>query len=242
MGGGLGAGLPPLTDEQRTRLATAYDGRDHREEAFVALLENARAVAGLEPHDQPGPEPAPPDVDALMASPGEHRGELCRIAGVIQQKSPLPWPYEEVREWWLRAGSGPPVVVYVVGMTAEEEVPFKIGRRVSIIARFYKRTTSLARDGRTRDYAAFVGAHPRLPGGRGDVTSSLPVIFALVGLGAGGGLLVLLLVLAARRSRGPASMRTVATGDPRGLDAEAPLPDDPSEALAELRRRAEAEE
>ena len=74
------------------------------------------------------------------------------------------------------------------------------------------------------------------------MASSLPLVFALVVLGAGGGLLVLLLVLATRRSRGRVPMRTVATGDPRGLDAEAPLPDDPSEALAELRRRAEAEE
>ena len=73
--------VPPLTDEQRVRLETAYDGRDHQEEAFVALLDNVRSVGDDDLVR------LRPDPDRLVAEPEAFRGDLCRLVGRIEQKT-----------------------------------------------------------------------------------------------------------------------------------------------------------
>ena len=233
--------IPPLTEGQRTRQATAFDGRDHREEAFAALLENARAW----------PEGVGdaavrlnPDIRIMISSPDNYRGDLCRIVGVIQQHTPLQRPWEGVSEWFVRDDAGRPIIVYITGLTGGEDA-FRDGRRVIVYARFYKRIDAEARDGQVHRYAAFVGAHPRLmdvsPRGFGGFSGVFALaILVIVGLAV---VLIALLVLARRQGS-----RRIAARRFRPLDADAsavddggPLPDDSADALAELKRRAEAD-
>lgn len=232
-------GVPPLTDGQVGRLETAHDGRDHQEEAFVALVENARTFSG----EGPGLVGSAavrlaPDCDALLADPDAHRGDLCRLSGVVQQVTPLARPHEAATECFVRDAAGRPLLVYIVGLSPEDRDVFAPGRDIALYARFYKRVDAEARDGAMRRYPAFVGARPWRPTPRDAATSVLPVVAALVlGLGA----VFLLLLLLTRRQRRTLPVRRARPSpdeEPAELDDQPPLPDDPTEALAELKRRA----
>jgi len=234
--------IPPLTEDQRIRISTAYDGRDHREEAFAALLENAAAWSegvGDAPVRLSG------DIDAMIAAPDDYRGELYRIVGAIQQRTRLDGPWEGVWEWFVRGDSGRPLIVYVTGLMPEDDVHFRDGRRVLICARYYKRVDAVARDGQLHSYAAFVGAHPSLASAASD-TSACSVVLALAVLLVVGLVVALVLVfVVARRQRSRRPARRAlpdAEGDAMAVDDGGPLPDDPAEALAELKRRAEADQ
>jgi len=235
--------IPPLTEDQYIRLSTAYDGRDHREEAFAALLENAEAWSegvGDAPVRLSG------DIYAMIAAPDEYRGELYRIVGAIQQRTRLDGPWEGVWEWFVRDDSGRPLIVYVTGLMPEDDVHFRDGRRVLIYARYYKRVDAVARDGQLRSYAAFVGAHPSPASTAASGASSFSIVLALAVLLLVGLIVVLVLVfVVARRQRSRRPARRAlpgAEGDAMAVDDGGPLPDDPAEALAELKRRAEADQ
>lgn len=229
------AAVEPLTADQRIRLQTAYDGRDHQEEAFVALLENVEAWtpglgdAAIRLH---------PDLEAMMADPDAFRGDLCRITGTIQQRTPLGRPYTGVAEWFLRDEGERPFLVFVsdLGLEKSSGEVFADGNRVRIVARFYKRLDALARDGTVHVYPAFVGRFPRTLmaadaawGGLWAVAGPVTVMLVVF---------VILLVYARRGGRSRPH-RVPLAGE---LPTHGPenLPDDPAEALAELRRRAEA--
>ncbi|MHC4990525.1 MAG: hypothetical protein ACYTGC_06050, partial [Planctomycetota bacterium] len=164
---GLLAGAPPLSPEQETRLATARDGRDHQDEAFVALVEHVRSW----PEDLGDAAiRIRPDYDAMLEAPAAFRGDLCRVRGAIQQRNTLRAPDPQVTAWFLRTDDGRPLLVYVVDAPATSDT-FRDGQVVTIDARFYKRVELTARDGRSRSYPAFVGAFPRhVPaGGAADI-------------------------------------------------------------------------
>jgi hypothetical protein len=225
------AAIPPLTDDERARVATAADGRDARDEAFAALVENvSRWTPGAAaPALQPDP-----DLDSMLAEPAAHRGRLCRVAGSIQQQTPLAYPYEDVGEWVVRDVAGRPILVYVCGLAPDHG--FRVGRQVVIPARFYKRVDAVALDGRLHRYPAFIGAFPR-PAAADEGwarlwTVTVPVAIMLV--------VFLLLLLYARRGQGP-MRRRAATAGPWADHRDERLPEDPAEALAELRRQAETD-
>jgi hypothetical protein len=235
--------IAPLTEDQRVRISTAYDGRDHREEAFAALLENAAAWS-----EGVGDAPVrlSTDIEAMIADPDEYRGELYRIVGALQQRTRLDRPWQGVWEWFVRDDSGRPVIVYVTGLMPEDEAHFRDGRRVLIYARYYKRIDAVARDGQLRSYAAFVGAHPSPASGAASDASAFSVVLALAALVLVGLVVVLVLVfVAARRQRSRRPARRALPGaeaEATAVDDGGPLPDDPAEALAELRRRAETDQ
>ena len=235
--------IPPLTEDQRIRLSTAYDGRDHPEEAFAALLENAAALSEGVGY---APVRLAADIDAMIADPDAYRGDLCRIVGTIQQRTRLDGPWAGIREWFVRNDSGRPVIVYVTEFVPEDESRFRDGRRVLIYARYYKRIDAVARDGQLRSYAAFVGAHPSPASGASSGTSSFSMVLALAVLVLVGLVVVLVLVfVAARRQRSRRPVRRALPGteaEATAVDDGGALPDDPAEALAELRRRAEADQ
>ena len=225
----LGA-VPPLTDDVRARLAGAIDGGEDHADAFGALVENiGRWTPGLgDARVRPDP-----DLDRVQADPAAYRGELFRIAGILDQLSWLPTPHAAIAEWFVRDEAGRPILVYVYGLSSDHE--FQPGQPVTLPARFYKNVADTARDGRVHQYPAFVGAFPQ-PVRNGPAFGQLWVVVAAVAV-----LLVvfLALVVFVRRSDrsshfGPRLvMREADLGEP-------PLPDDPVKALAELRRRAQA--
>ena len=126
-----------------------------------------------------------------------------------------------------------PILIYVYGLPSDHQ--FQPGHRVTLPARFYKHVADTARDGRIHQYPAFVGAFPQPFGGDAGL-GRLWIAVAMVAV-----LLVVFLALVVflRRSGRSAHIRSrlVMVEADRG---ETPLPDDPVEALAELRRRAEA--
>ncbi len=231
------AAVSSLTEPERVALATAHDGRDHQEEAFAALLANARRWT-----PGPGDEPVrlEPDLDSLLADPDAHRGALCRITGALQQHTRLSRPFETAEEWFIRDETGRPILVYVAALPASHG--WRDGDRVEILARFYKRVDARARDGTMRSYPGFVGALPQRPGpgssgGAGAAAwSRLWLVAAPVGLMLAA---FFILVVYVRRVRERARPRPAWAAEEL-LDRGEPLPDDPAEALAEMRRRAEA--
>ncbi len=227
------AAVSPLTEDERVRLATAYDGRDHQEEAFVALLDNVRrwtpGVGDVAVRIEP-------DLEAMLERPQDHRGELCRIAGRLEQQTRLERPYEGVLEWFVRDESDRPVLLYAVDADATR--PFREGERVMLMARFYKSVEAVARDGERHRYPAFVGAFPTAVGG-GEAWVSLWVVSVPVVV-----MFVVFLVLLVYARRGQGRGRSRWSGLGRAVADEkvdGPLPADPAEALLELRRRAEAD-
>ncbi len=226
------AAIEPLTDDQRVRLATAFDGRDHQEAAFVALVENTRLWT---PGVGDSPIRLQPDLTAMLGDPESYRGSLCQIAGRVQQQTPLSALYEGVTEWFVRDESGRPILVYVVGHEGDPTIGD--GQAVVLHARFYKRVDDIARDGVSRSYPAFVGAWPSRPVAADAALSGVLVVVIPVSV-----LLVifLLLMLYVRRNRAERRLGRPGIGERPDMDESPALPDDPVDALNEMRRRAGA--
>jgi hypothetical protein len=223
----LGA-VQPLSDGDRARLAGAAEGGDHREDAFAALVANAgQWTPGT------GETPVRLHVDpvALLADPAANRGALVLVAGRLEQQGWLDPPDEATAEWFVRDDAGRPMLVYVCGLPTDH--PFREGQRLTLPARFYKRVDDRARDGQVRGYAAFVGAHPQVTA-RGAATGQLWIVIVPVAI-----MLVVFLALLIYAHRGGRPPRTGVRLDAPPTGGGAPLPHDPAEALAELRRRAE---
>jgi hypothetical protein len=175
------------------------------------------------------------DRDAMLEEPGRYRGELFRLTGVVQQHATLKAGEIGVRELFLRDERGEPLVIY---LPIDAQSPPGEGRSAVVIARFVKIIEEPARDGRTYRYPAFVGRIFAAPPAAGAGFGALPLVALPVGV-----LLVIFtfLFLFTRRRR---SVARAARGpsDPLELDdvdESAALPDDPAEAMAELRRRAQ---
>lgn len=229
------ADIAPLSDAESIELETADDDADVSETAFRALVENARQWT--EPVGD-APIGINPDYAALLEDPAAHRGDVFRIEGVLQQRTAMDEPGGPIEEWFIRTADGRPVQVFVIDpRAARPGIRFRDGTPVVVLGRFYKRTEDVDRQGRTQQYPAFVGALPRLASeGRWTaVATPLWIIAALIAT-----LLIvfaILLVAARRARRTPTHVPGTKAQEPI-VDDPRPLPDDPAEALAELRRRA----
>lgn len=230
------AQIPSLSSQEQLAVDIAVDERGWNDAAFAALVANARSwrepIGDVLARNEP-------DYEAMLAEPGNFRGELCLLRGVIQQQHRLEAPYADVEEWFIRDDEGLPIQVLVVHPeVANSAISFQDGAQVELFARFYKRTKELqARDGQEHRYAAFVGALPRaaMPTALTSIgfPKWLPIVFVA--------LLVVFGVLMARVRK---LRRQTGRGAKRALHEEIdeveamPLPENPADALAELRRRA----
>lgn len=251
-----------LPDATRHDLATAHDDGEFREQAFFALVEHVRGwqPPPHSPADAGEPIRLAPDLNALTERPADFRGELCRISGELLQQTPLGPPYEGVSEWFVRDDrTAAPLVVYVVDVDAmapttttaatQSSTTLADRQHVQIDARFYKRMRFAARDQKLREYAAFVGAFPialATPASRPIAVTPHRGLDMLAILAGPMALLVIvflgLRVWIARKNRAVRDrFATPAPWIPTAseVDDAAGLPDDPAEALAELKRRAE---
>lgn len=226
---------PPLTDAQIARLKLAQDGQDHQEDAFSALLENMKLSDG-----EAGDSliRLNPDLDAMTGNPADFRGDLCLLKGVIQQQAVLSAPYETVSEWFLRDDEGKPMIIYIAGLPGVSGTAFPDGRRVRIIARFYKRVDFIARDGRNRSYPAFVGAKPKPLGlNDGDSLNRMWIVVIPVTLL---GLVFFILFTYVRYQKKRPLRHAAAFGPVSEVDEAGSLSDDPAQALSELRKQADS--
>lgn len=227
------ASISPLTEDQRTALDTAFDGRDHQEAAFTALVENVRswtegigdAAIRLEP-----------DYQAMLENPEQYRGELCKITGKLQQHNPLPGLNKGIGEWFVRDSSSRPILVYIVKNIDDQT--FRDGQSVEIIARFYKRVDAIAKDGEEYSYPAFVGAFPESPSAAiGSANNPMLVLAIPVAVGL---LVFLILLVYTRRIRRNSGKPCRRSTESLMMDEDVSLPKDPAEALTKLKRQGEA--
>jgi hypothetical protein len=229
------AAITPLSDEQSARLAAAVEGSEFRDEGFAALVENVQSWTG-----SAGDEPIRmnPDAKAILENPSAYRGDLCRITGTIQQHGPLLTSTDSIQECFVRGPDGSPLLVYMVGQL--DEKTFRDGTVIEIDARFYKTMIMRARDGLERAYPAFVGAFPRAAvRGYASQTDQFSRLWMIAGPLAAM-LIAFLWLLMRVRNRSAARRRSIhlAPSARDEVDEGAALPDDPAEALAELKRRA----
>lgn len=248
VGWSLGA-VPALTPAQRESLLTAKAGLDHREPAFDALVENARAG---DPAVTSSPSPVEEVIEMDTGWAGVangsvvlDRGGLYRIEGVIQQQSLLDLPHHDVAEWFIRSDDGTPLLVFVVGL--DHRQCFHDGQRVRLDARYYKAIDAMARDGTLHRYPALVGRRPvhvmnvrSTMTGQGSLQPLFPIAISTGALVVGFGAVVLVIRMTRGKRNARPQWRSTATPDNHEalVDETAPLPDDPAEALAELKRRA----
>ena len=236
-------GVAPLTPQQRERLNAVVDGPDRRDDGFAALVDSAAQWTSDDPGDQP--IRLQPDYRAMIDRPAAFRGDLCRIHGSIDQQRRLDPPDDRVWEWFVRE-RGPerrPILVYVINLNRPQM--FRDGDLVEIEARFYKRIDASARDGNIHAYPAFVGAVPRLTGAvnasRPDQPDNRmwmlagPILAMLIAF-------AVLLAYARRRSVAGGRLRSPLPPTVGAVDEPTGLPDDPAEALTELKRRAAQDE
>lgn len=226
--------IPPLSEDQISRLNTAQDGQDYQEKAFSTLLENMKLYSG-----EIGDAliRLNPDIDSMIKRPTEYRGDLCRLIGVIQQQSRLPVPYESVSEWFVRDDAGRPMLIYVSGFPVESGTGFPNGVRVQIVARFYKRVDFIARDGIQRSYAGFVGVKPKKLGLiAGDPLSRLWTVLIPVALLA---IIFIILFAYVRHQKKRPHRHLAPVTKETEVDEAGTLSDDPAQALSELRQMAD---
>lgn len=241
------AAVPPLSAEEREVLAAAVDGPPGLDAALLALVDHVRRWP-LRPGGFPEAGDAPvrhrAEIDRILAAPGDYRGDLFLLEGVVQQQADAPSPQGELTECFIRDRSGRAMLVYLVGGRAEgrpgqrEPDRLREGERIQVLARFGRVVRLSARDGRERPYPVLVG---RVIRGLRPAGPALPLTVLVVVIVIMGSAFLLLLVLT-RRSRARAPARWTGRAPPGAdrLDADPALPDDPAEALAELQRRAAA--
>ena len=246
------ADVPPMSNDHANQLATADDSehRDHQEPAFAALLAHIATWQSGDVGDEPIRLNI--EVESMLTDPDQFRGDLCLIRGRIEQVEQLRPPYAEVDAWFVRLGSGEPVLVYVdfrqdeVSASSINPNDFERGMHVEVATRFYKRYAfeTVGRDGRMRAYAAFVGKWPkRLHSGASDSGGNIDAGVAMFLLVAALGVVFFVVMVVARRSQRKASdcgrVALLREDDVVGLDEDiADLPDDPADALRVLKSRA----
>jgi hypothetical protein len=238
----LGA-VTPLSDDQRERLAHAVDGGDHHDEAFLALVENVRTweIRGGLGNVTVRIEP---DLAHMIDNPDIYRGEVCRISGELRQQTRLALPFDSIIECFVGSQNAPSALVYIV--ESPDDLPLADRQMIEVYARFYKRVEFIARDGKRHSYPAFVGtaAKPLMVQAKNQGAS--PLSFNVIGTTV----LVLTSVFAGvwlwARSRRPGTMqvqrlraRSQRHQSTSAVDEIDALPDDPAQALEQLKRRAE---
>lgn len=239
--------VPPLTDQDRAQLETAQDGSARIDEAALyPLLGNAMA---WEVADESGARIA--NYHALRQHPSDFRGQLFLIEGKVARSRrfalnrPGPWG-EAVTEWVVQFGPNPADVAVVFFVDPQGTMPAPpIRTKVRAAARFYKVWADRDQHDQPTRFLVFVA-------GRATTTSGRPGGPDPTGCGPGParselivvvGLLLAVFFLLRRtlrpslpQRRSPVQHRT---GHDQLPEPDSPLPEDPADALAELRRRRE---
>lgn len=255
------AAAPPLTAPQQQQLATAHDQQaDTDEGALYPLLENALTWPD---HVEAGA--TIPDYAAIEQDPAAHRGQLFFIQGKLRRTKPigklaLPGPWEgRLSEWAIQYGSEAEQML-IVNLVDPPEPP-RDGSEVKLAARFYKLWPTTNKFGSPKVFLVFVGKDAQVLGvkpsvGGSAAVKSLVLVLVLVVFG-----LFWIIRRTPKMSLNPKptqrqmlrrqameqreSQRELAMNVSAGKQvddepfdsADAPLPADPAQALAQLQDR-----
>ncbi|MCE9589877.1 MAG: hypothetical protein K8S99_05075 [Planctomycetes bacterium] len=248
--------VPPLTDAQRRQLATAKDGQPVFDEAALyPLLENAQTWT-------PGEEAGAmvPDLAAIEKTPEAFRGQFFLLEGEFAGRPllegdkfgtlarPGPWS-GKLQQWVLITDrkTDQVVVINLVNPPMTVKNPYYTGAKIRTVGRFYKVWLNTDRHGKPVSYLTFVGNSAKIIMDEGpDLGSTKPYLAVL------GSVLILGVVFIFIRTRGkraatqPLSDLWQRREDRRITDeavaeeselVQPALPEDPTQALAELERR-----
>ena len=249
-----------LSESQRAQLATARDRSPQWDEAALyPLLED---VATWSEADEAGA--VVPDYARLHASPGAFRGERFLVEGelgaapeAIRRTLSRPGVWDgRLQQWFVLVNREPDeaVVLVLLDPMPLKEAPQWGGATVRAAVRFYKVWSYVDRNNQPTQYLMFVGRRIKVGDAASGSTGGGGVDS---GGGSGGGLwvfvVVLVVLLAAwycfwrlrRMSLKPKALpymsrraeRRQAGNDNADQPPAEPLPDDPAEALEQLRRR-----
>lgn len=246
----LALAIPPLTKAEKAQLQATGD-RDSRIEAgeLYPLLNNA---VKWKLGDESGAQI--PDYNALFESPADYRGELFLIEGLFNGEDSVrtmdtardgPWT-GKLEQWMIanNAAGDAPLVIYLVNPPPRPEK----GAEIRLVGRFYKiwRTKVKNEDGQA-DYLTFIGHSAAVTGYAPptDRGSPMTVMFAVVFA-----MIVAFVFLRMRMSKmgGSSKVEQAATrilrerrGGEEEVEIDDTLPENPVEALDELKRRHETE-
>lgn len=207
-------------------LAQVQDDTDVPDAAFVDLVEYVRTTVPDESVE------TTIEHAAVIADPGRYRGVSVTVTGRLEQHRSLGRPFEGVEEWFVRDDTGVPWVAYVIGA---DPSAVRDGRGVVLTGVLYKRMRLRDRSGVQRTYPALVASPPVW------FTPSTPPLDGFAGMWLLLAVLVvgLLVVVALGRNRvrRSSSRPAIVAADE---DDDVRLPEEPSEALRELKRRGDS--
>lgn len=223
---------PPLAEGDRLILAEAVvDGQPLRSDAGLDLL--SREVAAW------AADVAPADAftaNVALADPSGFRGRAFILSGLVRQSLDQPLGYDSLRLWTVMLEGEQPAVVFVHLPETPSPAEADIGQAVTLPVRFYKTAQCewiVDASGQPQTVPILVGVHPVLadPPQAEGLTSAWPLLLAVLALA--------ILVWMARRSSRQGQPAALNRRHPHGPEPgdDRPLPQDPAEALAELRRR-----
>lgn len=165
--------------------------------------------------------------DAVVEHPAQYRGMYVMIEGQVEQQRSLGRPFVDVQEWFVRDAHDLPWMIYVVGCSE-----MATGRRVSISGHVYKRMHLQDRSGVMRFYPALIGCQPTwLAAAAAEQQESHASWLLLLVLVVA---LLAVLLIGRRVGRRPVARPAIFSEDD---ETQPSLPDDPSEAMHELKRR-----
>lgn len=241
---------PPLTDKQAMQLQSAIDNSPLVDEAaWYPLLHNA-----LEWQGDVKPGSKIPDYDAIQKTPSVYRGQRFILAGryagrplsrtdlkVTNLARAGPWD-GELEQWSMIVANDPEIVAIVYLVDPPDEP--RVGSHIEIVARFYKiwETTNLANQ--VSRYPVFVGKSAKLSKTAYSTPTQTSRFFLALVIALGLGWLILRFGVMKQKQRGPVSSRhhvvpahELRPQDHANDDDQHGLPQDPAQALLEIKRR-----
>ncbi|MDG2292504.1 MAG: hypothetical protein P8L37_07580, partial [Phycisphaerales bacterium] len=213
--------LSPLPES----LQHVHDDTEVPDKAFVDMINFVRSGAEVDDSVE-----ITIHHDAIVERPTQYRGMYVTIEGQVEQQRSLGRPFADVEEWFVRDAHDLPWMIYVTGCSGQDVS----GRRVSISGHVYKRMHLEDRAGVMRFYPALVGSDPSwlamAPAQAELQESHLSWLILLVLIVA----LLVVLLIGRRIGRRSKPRPAIFSEDD---ETQPSLPDDPSEAMHELKRR-----
>lgn len=234
---GLILTIPPLPESARTILEIVQDDEPvfRADAGLDALLQNLNwsevATHRLEPFD----------LRAIGDSPATYRGEPGVVSGRVLSQELLTLAGHDLVRWTVRPKEGPTFVVLLRPEQAARIPDASKRPSLEIPARFYKRYLRSRFEGDTNPvpFLLFVGTNPALTASQDLINDAGSIARSAVAIAVGVTTGLLIWILLRSRSRTRRSPARALQDDSGAGWNDANLPEEPADALAELRQRAE---